>query len=340
MNALINIKHLTIGYKNSGKTKVIYNNINGDLFPGELTCVLGPNGAGKSTLLRTLCGFQAPLDGDILINGHAVSEMTNADLSKLISVVLTDKINIQNITVEELVSYGRSPYTGYFGRLSDEDKILIHEAIESVGIIDKKDRLVQTLSDGERQKVMIAKALVQDTPIIFLDEPAAFLDLPSKVELMQLLHKLTTDTGKLILIVTHDLDLALQMADKIWLLGNDRPISIGVPEDLIIQEIFSGFFDREGLVFDKRSGLFKIKNKHKLKINVEGHGFIYTLLRRALSRNGIDLVRDSSLEYTILINKEEDKLFTFYNKEESFIFNDIQSLLTKIKSLNWIHNDK
>lgn len=331
MRALIDIKDLTIGYSRNSNNKIVHSDINGCLYSGELTCLLGPNGAGKSTLLRTLCGFQQALSGDIYIDGISLKDTSNEDLAKLISVVLTEKVNIQNITVEELVSYGRSPYTGFFGRLSAKDKQLIDDAISKVGITEMKSRLVQTLSDGERQKVMIAKALVQDTPVIFLDEPAAFLDLPSKVELMQLLHKLTMETNKVIFIVTHDLDLALQTADKIWLLANDKPIEIGVPEDLIIRDKFKGFFEREGVYFDKRTGLFKIRNKHYKKVSITGHGFEYTLLRRALSRNGIEPVHGTETDVLIeIIAGDEPKFIVKYLGEER-TYTYVESVLYFLK---------
>jgi len=333
MNALIEIKDLTIGYHRKGNNNVVHEKMNGSLYSGELTCLLGPNGAGKSTLLRTLCGFQESLEGDVYIDGVSLKETSNEDLAKMISVVLTEKVNIQNITVQELVSYGRSPYTGFFGRLSEDDNNLIDEAIAMVGISHMKDRMVQNLSDGERQKVMIAKALVQNTPVIFLDEPAAFLDLPSKVELMQLLHKLTMETNKIIFIVTHDLDLALQTADKIWLLANDKPLQIGVPEDLIIRDKFKGFFERDGVYFDKRTGLFKIKNKYYRKVAVSGHGFEYTLLRRALSRNGIEPVHNIDAEITIDIIQGDETKFIISYKDEKREFTYIESVLYCLKDL-------
>ncbi|MBO7372406.1 MAG: ABC transporter ATP-binding protein, partial [Bacteroidales bacterium] len=149
-------------------------------------------------------------------------------------VVLTEKNNLQNMTVEELVGMGRSPYTGFWGRLRDEDKAKVAQAIDLVGIAELRDRMVQTLSDGERQKVMIAKALAQETPIIFLDEPTAFLDYPSKVEILNLLHKLSQEAGKTIFLSTHDLELALRVADKVWLMTKGGEVKTGSPAKLIV----------------------------------------------------------------------------------------------------------
>lgn len=332
MNALIEIKDLTIGYHRKGNNKVVHKDINGGLYAGELTCLLGPNGAGKSTLLRTLCGFQPSLGGDVYIDGKSLKETSFEQLAKMIGVVLTEKVNIQNITVREMVSYGRSPYTGFFGRLRAEDLEKVDTAMEQVGISHMRDRMVQNLSDGERQKVMIAKALVQETPVIFLDEPAAFLDLPSKVELMQLLHRLTNETGKVIFISTHDLDLALQTADKIWLLAEGKEIKTGVPEDLIINDEFKGFFEREGIYFDKRTGLFKIRNKHYKKVEVCGHGFEYTLLRRALSRNGIEPGRGTNAEQRIEIIAGDKPVFKVFDDGEMIgSFDTIEAVIKAVR---------
>ncbi|MGB5989533.1 MAG: ABC transporter ATP-binding protein [Marinifilaceae bacterium] len=334
MNALIEIKELTIGYHNKKANKIVHEGINAKLFSGELTCLLGPNGAGKSTLLRTLCGFQKALTGEVFIDGISLKDMSNEDLSKMISVVLTDKVNIQNITVEELVSYGRSPYTGFFGRLSKDDKKLITEALDMVGISSMKERKVQNLSDGERQKVMIAKALVQDTPVIFLDEPAAFLDLPSKLDLMLLLHRLSSETGKLIFIVTHDLDLAIQTADKIWLMANDKPLEIGVPEDLIIQDRFDGFFNSDGIFFDKKIGLFRIKNVHYKQVNVKGEVYQADLLRRALSRNGIEAVTDVKTEIFIeVISKGPFTKFIVQYSDTKREFATVEFVISCLKAI-------
>ena len=160
---------------------------------GELTCLLGANGVGKSTLLRTLSAFQPKLGGEIMIAGKEIEAYTDKELSQTIGVVLTEKPDIRNMTVRELVALGRSPYTGFWGTLHDEDWQVVDEAIDAVRISSLRERMVHTLSDGERQKVMIAKALAQQTPVIFLDEPTAFLDFPSKVEMMQLLRRLARE---------------------------------------------------------------------------------------------------------------------------------------------------
>ena len=191
MSETVKTIDLTTGYFSKKGHTAVTSNINASLHSGELTCLLGPNGAGKSTLLKTLSAFIPPLKGEIRIMGKNLREYTDAGLAKVIGVVLTERLGLANMSVEELVGLGRAPYTGFFGNLSKSDREIVDEAISLVKIGDLRGRMVQTLSDGERQKAMIAKALAQQTPVIFLDEPTAFLDYPSKVEIMQLLLRLT-----------------------------------------------------------------------------------------------------------------------------------------------------
>jgi iron complex transport system ATP-binding protein len=232
--ATIQLVNLAIGYTNRHSVKTVAEGITETIYNGELTCLLGENGAGKSTLLRTLSGFLPPLSGEISILGRPLNVYKEKELATVIGVVLTERTNLQNMTVEELVGMGRSPYTGFWGRLSAEDRTKVMEALELVGITALRGRLVQTLSDGERQKVMIAKALAQETPIIFLDEPTAFLDYPSKVEILRLLGRLSRDFGKTIFLSTHDLELALRVADRVWLMSRQGGVQTGMPANLIV----------------------------------------------------------------------------------------------------------
>ena len=289
LEVTIRIDHLSIGYPGKGKDrcKVVADGICADIHGGELTCLLGANGVGKSTLLRTLSAFQPKLGGDIYLMDREIGRYTDKQLSRLISVVLTEKCDLRNMYVSELVGLGRSPYTGFWGTLSAEDKEVVEEAIGLVGIADLRGRMVHTLSDGERQKVMIAKALAQQTPVIFLDEPTAFLDFPSKVEMMQLLHRLSRQTGKTIFLSTHDLELALQIADKIWLMDRQNGVTVGTPEDLALDGSLGSFFARKGIVFDLETGLFRVENEYASQIRLVGHGQRYAMVRKALQRNGI-----------------------------------------------------
>ena len=280
------LQNLSIGYLTKDSRKVVATGLNATINSGELTCLLGRNGIGKSTLLRTLSAFQPALDGDINIalNSHPspltshpssiihhpsspltshpspiihhpsspLTSLSDKERSRVIGIVLTEKPDVQNMTIEELVGMGRSPYTGFWGTLDAEDEKIVREAIRLVGIENLRGRMVHTLSDGERQKVMIAKALAQQTPIIYLDEPTAFLDFPSKVETMQLLRKLAAEEQKTIFLSTHDVELSLQLADKIWLMEPEQ-LSVGTPAELAAQGVLSRFIEHDGIVFDKDS---------------------------------------------------------------------------------------
>ncbi len=285
--ATIRLKNLAIGYKGKNDTKVVASGICTAINSGELTCLLGANGVGKSTLLRTLSAFQPKLEGEIDIMEREIGTYSDKELSRTIGVVLTEKCDVRNMTSRELIEMGRSPYTGFWGTLHGEDREIVERSIALVKIENLADRMVHTLSDGERQKVMIAKALAQQTPVIFLDEPTAFLDFPSKVEIMQLLHQLTRETGKTIFLSTHDLELALQIADKIWLMDRQHGITIGTPEDLALEGHLSGFFARKGIVFDMETGLFRVENQYSSQVRLVGHGQKYAMVRKALQRNGI-----------------------------------------------------
>jgi iron complex transport system ATP-binding protein len=254
----IQLKNLSIGYLNKQGAKVIATDINATIYSGELTCLLGANGVGKSTLLRTLSGFQPKLSGEISVFGKSVESFSGKELSQTIGIVLTEKIDVRDMTVRDLISLGRNPYTGFWGKLSDKDEIVINEAIAYLKIEELSGRSIHTLSDGERQKVMIAKALAQKTPIVYLDEPTAFLDFPSKVEIMRFLHFLAVQSGKTIFLSTHDLELALQIADKLWLMDKQKGLTVGTPDELRQNGGLENFFRCEGAYFDREAGLFRI----------------------------------------------------------------------------------
>ncbi|WP_314648886.1 ABC transporter ATP-binding protein [Prevotella multiformis] len=207
---VIRLSHLSVGYSPS---LPVVSDINAVVRSGQLTCLTGENGIGKSTLLKTLTGFLPKLGGELLLDGREVGTFSQRELARQVSIVLTQKPDVQNLTVEEVIGLGRSPYTGFFGRFHDADRTVIADALASVGIEPLRHRMIQTLSDGERQKVMIAKALAQQTPVILLDEPTAFLDFPSKAETFRLLQRMAHDRDKLILLSTHDLELAVRFAD-------------------------------------------------------------------------------------------------------------------------------
>ena len=247
----VRLEDLSIGYASRKNRKVVATGINASLHSACMTCLIGPSGVGKSTLLRTLSAFQPPLGGKVFIHDSDLSSLNEKQLARLIGVVLTVRPDVRNMTVEEMVAMGRSPYTGFWGTLGSADHAIVDDAIAMVGIEALSQRMIQSLSDGERQKVMIAKALAQQTPVIFLDEPTAFLDYPSKVEMMQTLHHLSRTADKTIFLSTHDLELALQIADTVWLMSEGKDISIGSPRELADSGVLSTFIEQKGIVFDK-----------------------------------------------------------------------------------------
>ena len=209
---IISLSQLSVGYTLSHP---VISDINLELRSGQLACLIGENGIGKSTLLKTLTGFLPKLKGSLLLGNRDIESFSQRELARQVSIVVTQKPDVQNLTIEEIIGLGRSPYTGFFGRLRAEDRKVVDDAIATMGIEKLRGRMIQTLSDGERQKVMIAKALAQETSIILLDEPTAFLDFPSKAETFQSLQRMAHERDKLILLSTHDLELAVRFADSL-----------------------------------------------------------------------------------------------------------------------------
>lgn len=283
----IRVENLTTGYRSGRGEKRVTTGINASLYSGELTALLGPNGAGKSTLLKSLTGFIPTLGGEILMDGKPLGGFSDLELASLIGVVLTDRISIPNMTVRTLVETGRSPFTGFWGRLDKDDHKAVEEAISLVGIENLCERMIDTLSDGERQKAMIAKSLAQATPVIFLDEPTAFLDYPSKVEIMQLLRRLSREQGKTVFLSTHDLELALQISDRIWLLSKQFGVTVGIPEDLSLSGEMERYFHHEGVDFDLTTGLFRINHTTDERVGLSGESPYVNMVEKALAREGI-----------------------------------------------------
>ncbi|MDG5800407.1 ABC transporter ATP-binding protein [Marinilabiliaceae bacterium ANBcel2] len=333
MDKLIYTDNLAIGYGNGGKnSSVLHRDINVRLMAGEFACLLGPNGSGKSTLIKTFAGFLSRISGSLFIDGKSVDKLSGKEISKLLSVVLTERVMVPNMTVYDLVSLGRSPFTGFFGRLSLTDKDIIATSLESVKLNGFEKRNVFELSDGERQKAFIAKALVQETPLIVLDEPTAFLDLPSRVEIMHLLKDLAHKYNKGVLLSTHDLDLALQTADKIWLLAAGLPVETGVPEDLVLTNEFRKFFEREGVLFDTESGQFTKADNHVKSIRLVGKGVEYKWVSRALARNGFSTSDDPFSRLQVEISSDNKREYILSGADGKPVkLRTIEDLLERLK---------
>lgn len=321
----IRTENLSIGYRlqNNGET-VIHKALNLELEQGELTCLLGLNGSGKSTLLRTLSGSQKPLSGRVYWMEKEISNYPDTERALMVGVVLTEKINAGGLTVYEMVALGRYPHTGFFGQLTASDDKEICRAMEFTGISNMAARYFSELSDGERQKVLIAKALAQECPIILLDEPTAFLDINSRLETMSLLLRLTR-IGKSILLSTHDIDLAIQMSDSIWMLDKEKDYVCGTPEDLILDGTFNRFFGKNGISMDLETGAIHFEHPKAEPIYVNAAKNISYWINNALVRNGYRAVytpEESDIQITVKefpemeIHKINDFTLTVYSMEE------------------------
>ena len=258
--AMLSTIDLAVGYRNGKRVTEVLTHLDVSLYAGELVCLLGANGIGKSTLLRTISGVQPALKGTIEINGRDLTDYSSKELSKLIGIVYTDRTLAGALTVEELVSLGRQPYTGFFGRLDADDRQVVADAIESVGMSHKTHDYVATLSDGERQKAMIARALAQETPIIILDEPTAFLDVASRIETMQLLRQLAQSQQKAVLLSTHDVGLSLPLTDRLWLVTADSTVVEGATSQFIADGTLNNLFPGRNIAFDSSVMDFRVKD--------------------------------------------------------------------------------
>ena len=319
--SILTTQHLSIGYSRKGKTDIIQSGLDLQLRAGELVCLIGPNGSGKSTLLRTLTGLQKSLAGKTLIDGKDITFIKQHEKALKLALVLTERVDIDNTSVYNLVSLGRHPHSDWWGNVTEEEDAVIREAITMVHMDHKMHQNINELSDGERQRAMIAKALAQDTPIIMLDEPTAHLDLPNRVEIMLLLHKLAHKTHKAILLSTHELDLALQAADRIWLISTDHGVECGVPEDLVFNGSFNRAFQSNSYFFNAANGNFSMNYPMTKKVWVSGDKTRMYWTLRALARAGYMVVQDADVQ--ILVTEQG---WTFNEQDVSTVEELLQQL--------------
>ena len=255
------LENLTIGYGNH----VVQQNLSLLVRSGEMVCVLGKNGCGKSTLLRTLAGLQPALGGTcVMPDGRKVSELSEREKAQNMAIVLTERLSADNTLVEDVVAMGRYPYSGWLGALTDKDRMIIEEAMRQTEVLQKRHAYFNELSDGEKQRVLISKALAQETPYIFLDEPTAHLDLPNRIKTLLLLRELAHKANKAVVISTHELDLALQTADVIWLMKPQEGITVGTPENLVGNGDFQHAFE------DPHFDLVQIDGALKIRLHTSG----------------------------------------------------------------------
>jgi iron complex transport system ATP-binding protein len=290
---ILSIESLLIGFLNGKSKKILLPPLKASALHGELIALIGQNGIGKSTFLRTIARLQKPLGGRIELNGKLLTGYTRNELARNIGFISTEPLKVSNMTVEDLVTLGRFPYTNWIGRLTDEDKDIINVSIGKVGMKDFSKRYINELSDGERQRAMVARVLAQDSDLLIMDEPTAFLDIKSKYEIIHLLHELSGKRNKTIIFSTHDLNVALSEADKIWLLLEDH-FSEGAPEDLILKGDFDRLFNDSFVKFDNAQGNFVFRSDKRGEININGSGNERTWTEKALNRAGYSVTEQKA----------------------------------------------
>ena len=324
----IEVKNVTVGYEQAGGTPLeILKDINYDAAPGEMVALVGSNGIGKSTLLRTMVGFQKYFAGEVKVNGSELEEIGIKELARIMSFVSTENIRVANMTVFDLVAYGRFPYTNWMGKLTENDRQKVDDAIQKVGLQGFENRQITRVSDGERQRAMIARAVAQDTPVIILDEPTAFLDVSNKYEIFHLLQVLARERGKTIILSTHDLNIALREVDKLWIV-TDNGLFQGAPEDAVLGGWLNRLFQNENIGFDLQDGEYFFKKEFKAKVRVEGEGLPLTWTLRALNRAGYQIVVKAEPDFHVLVS--EDK-WTLQSKNRTQTFHSIYQLLASLE---------
>jgi len=287
---------LQLGYSQEGVRKPLLEDLNFQLVAGELICLLGPNGVGKSTLIKAILGEITPWEGQLLLEQKPLSSYSIQDRAKHIAVVLTDPIYPGNLTVGQLIALGRTPHTNWLGHLGEEDRAIVEKALADTHIGYLRDARLGELSDGQRQKAMIARALAQDGAVIVLDEPTAHLDLVNRLEIMSLLREISGSQGKAILVVTHDLDIALETADRFWILNCGCPLLAGNPEDLVLSGQIQALFPSDRYRFNVARGRVEWSQEGP-DFQIEGPAEQAYWVKKALVKAGITFL-DQTLVIT------------------------------------------
>lgn len=309
---IISLDRLSIGYQ---KGNSLLRDLHLTVKRGEMVTLIGRNGTGKSTLLKSMIGLLTPLGGECRLEGMPLGSYSLPERARRISFVSSQLTQLPALTVEELVGLGRMPYTGWTGRLTAKDRSLVHQALKEVQLAPFAGRKLDCLSDGERQRAMIARAFVQDTPVMVLDEPTAFLDIPNTFELVRLLSRFR-DAGKSIVFSTHDLETAMQYADKMWVIHRES-VHEGAPEDLGISGLFNEVFSSSGISYNEHSGRFLMSGTMKGRVDLEGaREDLFNWTRNAMGRLGFEVEQGADIKIVIevsngriswIIEKEGDR---------------------------------
>ncbi len=327
---ILTLKELEIGYSSGRNKKVLLPPLGAIAGRGELIAVIGRNGIGKSTLLRTLTGLQSGLGGSIFIKGKNIIDYSRNDLAREIGYISTEIVKVSNMKVYDLVALGRFPHTNWIGRIEPADDEMIKDAINKTSMSSFSNKYVSELSDGERQKVMIARLLAQNTGIMIMDEPTAFLDIGSKYEILHLLHQLTRENLKTIIFSTHDLQMAVSQADKIWLILDDRLIE-GAPEDLILMGAFDHLFDSSPVKFNSENGTFTFRGEERGTYYIQGDGIMRYWTEEAIKRSGFGISAVKKVPY-IKTPADNDIKWHIVYKTESVDFDSIYEMILHLTS--------
>ena len=328
---ILSLDSLSIGYLSGKNKKALLSPLNASASIGELVAVIGRNGIGKSTLLRTITGLQPPLGGNVFFSGINIRQYSRLELAQKVGFISTEIVRIANMSVYELVSLGRFPYTNWIGKIDNRDHEIIMDSIEKTGMVNLYDRNISELSDGERQRAMVARVLAQDTEIMIMDEPTAFLDIKSKYEIVHLMHELTEKKRKTIIFSTHDLNIAISQADKIWLTLDERLIE-GAPEDLILEGSFNNLFGSSAVGFNSTDGSFSFRRNVRGTIYVEGKGNKRHWTEKAIVRAGFS-VSESRSNMVIKVPAADFKSWVLITPDQSLEFISILELV------NWLTHE-
>lgn len=330
---ILSINNASVGFRKKNNKIVLLEHLNLNVKQGELVGLIGRNGAGKSTLLHSLVRLHYFLEGEILLKNKNILSYLPTTFAQSVAFVSSGISYPETMTVREMVSLGRFPYTNWIGKLTVEDIDIIEDALRNVGITSLSERPLSEISDGERQKAMIARTLAQDTEIIILDEPTAFLDLPSKFDIIGLFHDLRSK-GKTIIFSTHDLNIALRLSDKIWLIDK-KTVHAGAPEDLILDKTIAGIFDSDKIHLNQNTGDFELRRNGTKKLCMKCHTdnvSLWTL--QALQRSGYDVVAFDENLPLIISGEKNNKIFWEIKRfKESFNFDNIYDLLESLGSV-------
>lgn len=331
-NKILKLDALEIGYLSGRKKRILLSPLSATASRGEMISVIGMNGIGKSTLLRTLAGIQKQLGGSVFYDDREISEFSPSELAMITGYISTEPVKTGNMTVYDLVSLGRYPHTNWMGTLSVEDNEIIFNAMEKTSIMSYYGRYLTEMSDGERQKAMIARLVAQNTDIMLMDEPTSFLDVRNRFDILHLLYRLSRDEGKTIIFTTHDLDMAIRHSDKIWLIMETGLIE-GAPEDLIIDGHFDNLFGSSSVHFNPESGSFTFKNQSKGTVYIEGSEIYRHWTAEALKRAGYSI----SLTRTFpVIQISERKKWTIISADIKQEFSSIYAMIEGLSGIFYL----